>query len=107
MFIVSNGRLQTTHEFLPTPENALDLSIAKWEFILNYLETVGIPLQDGANETCGLCCAYYICVSCLVRHAGYKGCMDTPYEDYLDAETLEEHITAAKAEITFLKGLRK
>ena len=109
MFRVTNGRLQTTHEFLPTPKNALDLSIAKWEFILNYLETTGITPHDGSGDTCGLCVLYmgYLCCLCSIGAAGYKNCENTPYKDYLYAITLKEHITAAKAEITFLKGLRK
>jgi len=107
MFRVVDGVLRPIPEFLPTIRNALDLSIAKWEFILNYLETTGILLYDGGNGTCGLCCAYDYCHYCPIEQAGHKGCINTPYVDYLYAETLEEHIAAAKAEIEFLKGLRK
>ena len=106
MFKVKNGTLGITDEFKPTIRNALDLSIAKWEFILEHLKTWGVIIHDGGTATCGLCFTFR-CTMCPISVVRDSGCDDTPHADYLSAETLEEHIAAAKAELEFLKGVRK
>ena len=99
MFEVINNGLIVTDEFKPTIRNALDLSIAKWEFILEHLYATGDKIIDGGETTCGLCQLYShdeevrSCPSCPIEIAGNIGCINTPYEDYFYAETLDEHIS--------------
>ena len=105
MFYVTDESLRVSKEFCPTEENALDLSIQKWEFILNYLETEGVIIRNGDSFTCALCMMASNCVECPVKDASYYGCEGTPWEFYIRACDIEEAKVYAQQEIDFLKGL--
>jgi len=92
-------------EITITFENALQLSIAKWIFIVEYLESGGSLLDDGGTHTCPLCHIYHKdkCVNCPVALSGHPGCINTPYVDFYNCPNLAD----AQAELGFLKSLRQ
>jgi hypothetical protein len=48
------------------------------------------------------------CVGCPVYHyTGFEGCLFTPYENFVLADTNTEKLKYAKAELRFLKSRRK
>ena len=104
MFYVENENLRVSDEFCPTEENALDLSIQKWEFILNYLETESVIIYGGNSTTCALCIMHSRCLGCPVKNAGHYGCSNTPWASYSHAWDVEEAKVYAQQEIDFLKG---
>jgi len=102
-----------------TKANALELSISKWEFIVEWLKKGRQLNEDGSNETCGLCLLYNnpkkeygpgaACQGCLVRaYTGRQYCAGTPYYtlgiDGVDASALSA-VDATTAELEFLQSL--
>lgn len=100
---------------------ALELSIVKWESVVQYhqspagraLAAQAVWLEDDGPMTCGLCMLYYDeqCVGCpIARRTGHALCLGTPYQKYVHARTLarsnETLLRHAKAELAFLKSLR-
>ncbi|KKK77396.1 hypothetical protein LCGC14_2854060 [marine sediment metagenome] len=82
-----------------TKERALQLSIRKWEFIVD----AGAKFPDDGGLTCALCELYAEipnCMGCPVAEfVEQPGCIGTPYGNYMRGYTLE----AATKELAFLK----
>lgn len=94
-----------------TEEQALEMSIQKWEAIERFIEQGEEVLDDNGYHTCALCSLYlkkFNCKGCPVKeYTVYGGCDGTPYEEivpYLGDPMLLE---LASEELEFLKGLRK
>ena len=92
-------------------EDPLELSIEKWEDIVNQKRKSG----SFSERNCALCAVYgeKYCKGCPVyQKTEAIGCANTPYEDYYveyyygdkDYKTLT---AIAKKEVEFLKSLRK
>jgi hypothetical protein len=101
-----------------TKEEALQASIAKWEFITLHLKN-GVEIRgDGGKSTCGLCGLYWEstlqgdikCDGCPVAEAGHTGCKNTPYDEFdewTESDAPEsEGLEIANKEIAFLKSLQ-
>lgn len=91
------------------PENnkqAFDISISKWEHIIERLKEES-PVLTGGPTTCGLCVLYYHypeCDYCPIRiKTGKSGCENTPIDLWDNDRTLEN----AEAELAFLLSLKK
>lgn len=112
-FCVDHGYLEYGGPYPDNVQEALDISIAKWEFLVEN------PVWDGADGTCGLCMLFLRlgdlgdpphCEGCPIANAGYVGCRGTAYETYLNADicgTKDEMIAAAKQQVDFLKSLQE
>lgn len=87
-------------ERLGKDEDPLELSIEKWQDIVNGKG------KDFGTDNCALC-EVYECHECPVDKITGKGCGSTPFSDYQNAMTEEDFVKAAKAEVEFLKSLRK
>jgi hypothetical protein len=98
-------------------EEALEMSIAKWETIVDHIELTGELIYDGEADTCALCEMYYehvkwpvCCEGCPVaEHTGYSHCRKTPFSAYqraLEKDDVEAGLEAARKELEFLKSLR-
>lgn len=100
--------VETTKKFDREFEDGdpLELSIQKWEFIVDGYKELGssVTIGDGSCDTCALCKAYYSCEDgCPVfLHTNIDGCEETPYKDHLANPCLE----TAQAQVNFLKSLR-
>ena len=83
-------------------KRALELSILKWETIVNYLRINEDKVIDNDCDTCALCTLYmedYIdrCLRCPVAlMVGRDGCYGTPWRGLADLDD-------AQAELEFLK----
>ena len=90
------------HRRVVTNENALALSINKWEFIVWYIEGGFDPslVDCGGWPTCALCLNFRTCGKCPIGMDGYWACTGTPYELFAQSPTLEN----ARAELEFLKS---
>lgn len=98
-------------------EELLELSIQKWEAVVEYTEKNPLDQQEDPTKllgmgpsTCALCQRYWYenyedkCTGCIVyKTTEVRWCDGTPAEWYFYSESLEN----AKKEIEFLKGLRK
>jgi len=82
---------------LKAGENALELSIEKWQDIV---DGTGKHL----SRNCALCEVYLCKVGCPV---GLLGCIGTPFSDYRNATSKQARREAAVKEVEFLKSLRK
>jgi hypothetical protein len=97
-----------------TESQAFEVSITKWELLHNLYKT-GELVDDGGIQTCGLWGLYFYghtqeFEDCPITSAGHRGCVGTPYKDYMKAvenSDTELAIRAALEEILFLKSLRK
>lgn len=116
-FIVENNVLHFVDAPPRSSKRALTLSIAKWQFIVNHLETSRADFNDNAERSCGLCMFHYnhqtsylvACQMCHVAQAGFPHCVHSPYTAYCDAEEEQDTVAmliAAKAELAFLKSLK-
>lgn len=98
-----------------TSENALDLSIEKWETIVGWAEKGNhlIYLLIDGPGTCGLCRMYYAdgCRDCPVAlYSGNKHCNGTPLDDFdnsRDDGDDKKALEAAKSELAFLRRLKE
>lgn len=87
---------------LEAGEDALELSIEKWQDIVdgkgkNY---------DSLN--CALCESIPTCKLCIIfKKTGESDCEETPYEKYDEAHTTKQRKKYALEELEFLKSLRK
>lgn len=91
-----------------TQKEALDISIEKWMQIVDRLNKELLVHQEGGGATCGLCMLYCFdfrnCSMCPVKiKTGKAGCVGSPYENWIDDESLE----SAEAELEFLLNLKK
>ena len=113
VFELSSGKvfLQRPHPQI-TKKNALSVSIAKWQFIVDCLMEGQQVYNDGGMVTCGLCQVHLIpfpkyseeCVGCPVfSKTGAKYCRTSPYSIWKFDKTLAH----AQAELDFLKSLRR
>lgn len=97
-------------EFEADPEMALDLSIKKWEFIVDVIEHYH-DLQEGVFpycndcDSCALCMRHRGCEGCPVKEDGNFGCSGTPWSFYRHSEDQEMALGFAKKEVTYLKSL--
>lgn len=82
----------------------LELSIAKWKFIVKVKEAGEHISHCGGTNTCALCVGCHPCSDCIVmmRGGGEPGCNNTPFEKWRYDRSLEN----AKAELEFLESLR-
>lgn len=97
------------------PENALEISIAKWEAVVAFYEEYPDGLLEcGGRFTCALCLVHLYkkerCKGCPVEAAtGEDCCAYTPYDDYvsaIDNDAPDEAYEMAKRELAFLQSLR-
>ena len=119
---MNDDQLYMEEHVVVTPENALSLSIEKWEVIVAWAEA-SAPLGEKDHDlvdlvidspgTCGLCRMYVgdKCVDCPVAlHSGNKYCLGTPYEDFDEARDDgdgKKALEAAKEELEFLRSLQE
>jgi len=105
-----------------TDEEALELSVEKWEFIVAALSAEGSSgdLLDNGWYTCGLCMHYGTLyydgrVDCgtgcpVAVYTGDNYCDGTPYHDYDDAVHTYDNkgalLAAATREVAFLKEVQ-
>jgi hypothetical protein len=96
----------------------LDLSIKKWEFIVEWLEDEENAdriddLDDCGGLTCALCLKYMdsapkqYCKGCPIALAGHPGCGDTPYGEFHDVGENADRAGAARKEIVFLQKVKE
>ena len=124
LFKVEGGCLVWNSKRPPvvTKMNALQLSISKWEFIVEWLKKGRQLMNDGGHETCGLCLLYAhpkekygpdeICQGCPVRaYTGKPFCAGTPYSNMdlnMDPDALApKNVDVATAELNFLRALQQ
>lgn len=91
-------------------EQALELSIVKWETMLQgYKDDPSlIHINNQGTWTCALCRLYGAkCDGCPVDVAGYRQCKGTPYEGHVATENRVAAMKFAEKEIEFLKSLRE
>lgn len=107
-FLVSkaNQRSKLLYNGGPLPkslEEALAISIAKWESVTAFYEEFSGVLLDGGAETCGLCMAFFEvgCQGCPINSMGYYKCKYTPYDLYGN----DKKYKTAKAELDFLLSI--
>ncbi len=97
-------------------EKAKELSVAKWEFIVNEISQGRDVYYDGGNSTCALCFLYNkketslqdVCEGCPINKKGnYYLCNRTPFmrvtQDLKKNGCLK--LTHARKELAFLKSL--
>ena len=93
-------------ERLEKGEDALELSIEKWQDIVDGKG------EDEGTANCALCYLYAseLCEDCPVseKTEGYIDCIGTPYDDYSEVRNAPEQIRKQQAikELEFLKSLR-
>lgn len=109
LFSVVGGKLAADFSDIEiTGKNALPLSIAKWEVVVDYLERMGHIIDNGMSFTCACCQLRVSCSKCPVGKEGYMNCGKTPYQDYISAQKENNFLgalQAARAEVEFLKSL--
>jgi len=89
---------------LQAGEDALELSIQKWQDIVNGKG------DDAAYLNCALCKREHgeVCGGCPVKQkTGKTDCRNSPYIGYCRAEKKLVKLRWAKKELEFLKSLRK
>lgn len=80
-----------------TDEDALELSILKWDLI-----EAGLAYNE-VSDNCALCLTHPECKNCPVREdTGWDSCSETPYQEYTWNHSSEN----ARAEADYLRGLR-
>jgi hypothetical protein len=106
-FSVKDGRMVVDWDALEvTKENALEISIASWKWLYEWLnENEGRRPYRDAGE-CALCKKHGGCKGCPIEEAGGDACEKTPYVRYLRATNKHEALDACRDEIAFLEGLR-
>lgn len=103
-FKVVDNRLFYSGSWPKNDEEALAISIRKWEIL-----SENPDIEPRHTTTCGFCMLYWCsgCRECPVyKHTGKIECEDTPYVYFDDAITFEEKREYALDELEFLKGLR-
>jgi hypothetical protein len=106
-FSVKDGRMVVDWDALTvTKENALEISIASWKWLHEWLnENEGIPKRY--EDECGLCQMYFGCSECPIMNKTKRhGCGGTPFVRYINATNKHEALDACRDEIAFLEGLR-
>ena len=106
-FFVQESAVRTKEPLRPeSAEEALEMSIVKWQTIVEYMKKHNsIPLC-GKGETCSLCQTAVSCRGCPVyEKTEVKQCLGTPYDDWTGASDFEAALAAAEAELEFLKGI--
>jgi len=103
---------------LKNGEDALDISISKWEDIIEYLESSKrisfrkINSLEGGIKNCALCEIHWEnrCATCPIAKFTQKPyCRGTPYTGFSAVKTLlhkEKLLEYAKDELSFLKKLK-
>ena len=123
-FMLEYNRVRYTGPFPKNEEEAFDIAMGKWIFIVNYLKENHDPEEthpnipnDGGIHSCGLCMLYMRdknnysnCLGCPIRQkTGRDWCKGTPYWNFWvhnsPTNTLISHVDAAKRELAFLKKL--
>jgi hypothetical protein len=108
-FSVEDGEMRVDWDKIEvTKENALEISIASWEWAYEWMKENGEKVHRAGNE-CALCQLYMhkLCVGCVVhKDTGRLGCARTPYKQFSKAEDLHEVLDACREEIEFLKSLQ-
>lgn len=102
-FSNKDGHLKWHGVHAKSRREAFEISINKWQIIVNGNPPVRI---EGSFNTCGLCHLYFWeenCGTCPVAEAGYISCEGSPYDDWHRSESRE----AAQAELDFLIDLAR
>lgn len=95
-------------------EEAINLSVNKWQFVVESLESSTSLVNDGGWTTCALCQIYdrgnhERCYGCpVVERTGLPGCENTPYREYREALKRGDRtaaLDAARREVEFLQSL--
>lgn len=105
--------LMLQYESDGTEDNPWEVSMHKWEFLLDLCRQ-GKLVADGGRQTCGLCSLYFWghveeCEDCPIALAGFSACKGTPEKDYQAAVERSNHQLAEKSaaeEIRFLRKVR-
>ena len=101
---------------LKAGEDPLDLSIEKWEDIVNHLKSIRRASDfdeslEAQGDNCGLCEVHEGCRSCPVcKRTGRENCSGTPYWEFRLAwrrYDLRAMRIAAERELEFLISLKK
>lgn len=107
-----------------TTKEALEGAIEKWQKIVDFLrykrastmswvDYWNLDSLEQGRLNCPLCDLFMNsgCSKCPVENKTGNGCLGTPYSDYLWAKVFRVKIpamrSAAKAELKFLKSLRR
>jgi len=120
LFQVVGGTLEWKEDSFPNIDctNALQYSIAKWKFIVEWLRKWKQPLRDGGASTCALCHVYNDgmqdapCLGCPISElTGSAQCRNTPYRLYA-ITSVNENLTyltelVALTELNFLRALQQ
>jgi len=92
-----------------TIDEALDVAIQKWQFIVDHPGTY----YEGSSDTCGLCMLYpNSCWQCPISFfTGKPDCSNTPYYEYRKTAAAvpfdaERSTALAKAFVDLLTGIR-
>jgi hypothetical protein len=98
------------------PEEAWEITIAKWQSIVTLLRAGRPCYNSGGCDTCGLCMYYGArvdwkmdCEQCPLSIAGYDRCDRTPYQSFVYATLKDDWLGAlqhAIDEIELLKAVR-
>jgi hypothetical protein len=109
--------LQATGLKPKTPLEAIQLSVEKWKFIVEWAERhPDEQLDDGAGDTCA-CCIYTgeidtepttlrDCRGCPVREVtGVGNCANTPYWSVGQKKGPDGFLEGAREELEFLEGI--
>jgi hypothetical protein len=85
-----------------------ELSIEKWQYIVNRIKKTKAPIWDGGTTTCALCLKYFgSCSGCPIRAVtGFGSCAHTPYTEYERSDHVDyiEDLKIAREELKFLKA---
>ena len=90
----SNGEIITVKNLDPFNDvEALELSVAKWDTIIEALEADYEVQSDGGHATCGLCTRHFDGAGCskngicpVIAVGGCQNCVRTPYDTWREAK---------------------
>ena len=110
LYELRDSRVRVTGEWRSmTPEEAIEESIKKWEFIaIVGEERCSINgINCGGRLSCALCKLFFWgnCAGCPIQERTGNGCAGTPYVDFEDAVCHADKLSAAQAEVVFLQSL--
>lgn len=116
--VVDDGFLEWKRLPAINAANALQYSIEKWEFLVEWLRGGKRLRGDGGCSTCALCSIYYNnscqvpCMGCPVQAlTGKPGCRDTPYYLFSELEELKCSarllVQVASMELNFLRAVQQ
>lgn len=94
--------------------SALEMSVEKWQAVVDFMSDGHSHISDGSSRTCALCHMYIgsNCEGCPVaKKSRNVGCEDTPYTKFVKARLNGRGhaviLAAAQRELDFLLDLLK